>query len=119
MIWTSIRYWLGGRKSISADISAAKRKAKRERGNLCVITGRRAEEEHHLFDVSTWPMFADKTWNLRPMTREKHRAYHRWMGGTHVSTTPISFYRWAWFVDSWDGWPLALFAGWLTYAAIA
>jgi len=83
---------------------AARAQVMEEADHKCFVTGEPAEVCHHGFDFSTYPWWGATKKNLFPMTRDAHQAYHQWMGGYRVSTTPISLYWWAYFVRTKRGW---------------
>lgn len=94
-----LKIFLFGRKSAEKELSAWRAAALRENGRYSFISGKTSNlEVHHGFDVKTYPMFATSRWNDFVMTKAEHRAFHAWMGGTHVSCTPFHLFFWVYFV---------------------
>lgn len=91
-----------GRGSIKNELAKVRREAIRKNGYRSFVSGVTEDlEGHHGFDVTTYPMFALRVWNLWMMTQEEHAAYHKWNGGTQKSCTPVSLYIWVYFVRKW------------------
>lgn len=68
--------------------------ARKERGARCWISGKRNNlESHHAFSYRSWFLFRYADFNKVYLHRDIHAAYHKWMGGTWVMTTPFSLWR--------------------------
>jgi len=100
-LWLGMKIFFHGRASAAKELARARREAIKEGGRRSFVSGRKAEEWHHGFDVTTFPFFADSSWNLWPMTAKEHAAFHRWRGGTWVWCTPVHLYFWKYCIYHW------------------
>ena len=97
MVKQTITYYLLGRSAIAPAITAARYQAVKRAGGRCELTGEGGDlDGHHLWDVSTFPWFAAKSWNIIMIKPSLHKEFHAWRGGTHKWCTPFHFWWWWW-----------------------
>lgn len=106
----ALKIFIWGRKSVRSELYQVKIAAIKRNGRKSFLSGKIEQNEwHHVFDVTTWPIFAASSWNIVCMTKKEHAAYHKWNGGTQSPCNPLTLIYWSYFIwHWWKGWGLLL-----------